>query len=91
MPYVPKADRQPYQQAVNAIAQQIPDDRMARPGHMNYVISLLINKVYGEQMRYADHNEIMGVLTCVQDEFYRRFTAPYEDEKIISDGDLTEL
>ena len=55
------------------------------------MISLLIDKVYGADMRYADHNEVMGVLTGVGAEFYRRKTAPYEDEKITSDGDLTDL
>lgn len=91
MPYIPKADRGAYQEAIAEIASKIPDDRMSRAGHMNYVMSLLINRVYGDRMRYADHNEVMGLLSCVQAEFYRRFTAPYEDEKIESDGDLTEL
>lgn len=91
MPYIPKEDRQRYQKALSEIAGLVPIERMTRPGHMNYIISLLIDKVYGPQMRYADHNEVMGVLSCVQEEFYRRYTSPYEDQKIETEGDLTEL
>lgn len=91
MPYIARKDRDQYQQAISELAKLVPPDRMARSGHMNYIISLLIQRVYGESMRYADHNEVVGLLNCVQQEFYRRFTAPYEDEKIEQEGDLTEL
>lgn len=91
MPYIARKDRAPYQRAVNELAALVPGDRTARPGHMNYIISLLIRRVYGESMRYADHNEVVGLLNCVQQEFYRRATVPYEDEKIAQEGDLTDL
>jgi hypothetical protein len=91
MPYINRADRRKYQTLLAELAALIPADAKERPGNMNYVISLLINKVYGEKMRYADHNEVMGVLAGVSQEFYRRFTAPYEDQKIKEQGDLTEL
>lgn len=91
MPYIARKDRAPYQRAVSELAALVPSDRTARPGHMNYIISLLIRRVYGESMRYADHNEVVGLLACVQQEFYRRATAPYEDEKIAAEGDLTDL
>ncbi len=91
MPYINRKDRQQYQDIVKSIAELIPQDRSLRPGHMNYVISLLIEKVYGREMRYADHNEVVGMLTCAAQEFYRRKTAPYEDKKIKDEGDLHEL
>ena len=91
MPYIKRSERQQYQQAVSELARLIPQDRMARPGHVNYVVSLLIEKVYGKAMRYADHNEAMGALSCIAQELYRRKTAPYEDLKIREEGDLSEL
>lgn len=91
MPYIPTKDRGQYQNAINELAALIPEDRMARPGHMNYIISLLIERVYGQSLRYADHNEVVGMLNCVAEEFYRRKTAPYEDIKIESDGDLDKF
>ncbi len=91
MPYIKRSDRKQYQSIITELAALIPEDRMSRPGHMNYCVSLLIEKVYGNSMRYADHNEVVGVLHCIVDEFYRRKTAPYEDLKIKEEGDLGEL
>ena len=91
MPYIPKSDRAQYQAALDEIAKLVPEDRASRAGHMNYVVSLLIEKVYGKEMRYADHNEVVGVLQCISYEFYRRKTAPYEDAKVKSEGDLSAL
>lgn len=91
MPYIKRSERKQYQEAVSALAALIPQDRMARPGHANYVFSLLLEKIYGTELRYADHNEVMGVLAGVTMEFYRRKTAVYEDLKIKEEGDLTEL
>lgn len=91
MPYIKKADRVPYQDAINELARMVPGDRESRPGHMNYIVSRLIQKVYGDKMRYCDYNEVMGFLQGVNLEFYRRQAAPYEDTKIVSEGDLHEL
>jgi len=91
MPYINRADRGKYQKLLSELAALVPTDAKERPGNMNYVLSLLIHKVYGTKMRYADHNEVMGMLSGVNQEFYRRFTAPYEDKKIEEQGDLPEL
>ncbi len=91
MPYISRSERKQYQEVLSALAEIIPKDRMLRPGHINYIVSLLIEKVYGTQLRYADHNEVVGVLNCIALEFYRRKTAPYEDIKIEEEGDLTDL
>jgi hypothetical protein len=91
MPYISRSERKQYQEVLNALSEIIPKDRMLRPGHMNYIVSLLIEKVYGTQLRYADHNEVVGVLNCIALEFYRRKTVPYEDLKIAEEGDLTDL
>ncbi|MDZ4786813.1 MAG: hypothetical protein SGJ02_12135 [bacterium] len=88
MPYIKRESRKQYQNSVSEIARLVPLDAMERPGHMNYIVSLLIEKVYGKNMRYAQHNEVVGVLNCIQQEFYRRKTVPYEDQKIESEGDL---
>lgn len=91
MPYISRSERKQYQEVLSNLAEIIPNDRMLRPGHINYIVSLLIEKVYGTQLRYADHNEVVGVLNCIALEFYRRKTAPYEDIKIEEEGDLTDL
>ena len=91
MPYIARKDRAQYQDPIKQLAVLVPADRTIRPGHINYVVSLLLEKVYGKKLRYADHNEVIGVLNCIAAEFYRRKTAPYEDIKIGDEGDLDEL
>lgn len=91
MPYIKRQSRAQYQNIISELGKLIPSDPMERPGHINYVVSLLIEKVYGKNLRYAHHNEVVGVLNCIVAEFYRRKTVPYEDEKIKSEGDLDQI
>lgn len=92
MPYIKAKDRTQYTKEILEISSKIREfynsDPKLRSGHLNYVItSLLLNSVPPIR-RYADYNEIIGVLECVKQEFYRRSVAPYEDEKIKDEGDL---
>lgn len=91
MPYISKEDRPQYQKLLTELSKIVPKDVTKRCGHMNYLISLLIEKVYGEKLRYYEYNEISGLLGCIKDEIYRRKTGPYEDEAIEKNGDLSEL
>lgn len=91
MPYIPKEDRYQYQNLLEELSKIIPQDTTKRCGHMNYVISLLIEKVYGTKLRYFEYNEIKGLLGCIDAEIYRRKTGPYEDKAIEKNGDLSEL
>ena len=75
----------------NEIAYRNRDMHLKKYSSLPPEMILLINKVYGPALRYADHNEVVGLLNCVQQEFYRRFTAPYEDLKIEEQGDLQDL
>ena len=88
MPYIAEEDRVPYRPIIEELAKIVPEDPKRRPGHINYLVSLLIEKVYGKSMRYSDHNEVVGVLDCIKLELYRKKTAPYEDKKIAEEGDL---
>ena len=59
-------------------------------GELNYEIHLLLDnyiQAHGENT-YRTHNDIMGVLECVKQEFYRRMTAPLEDIKMDENGDV---
>jgi hypothetical protein len=59
------------------LAHNVPSDCVGR----------LKNK---KTLNYSDYNEIIGVLECAKMEFYRRLAAPYEDSKIIVNGDVFE-
>jgi len=62
------------------------------PGELNYVITeiilgyIVVNK--RGDISYTTMNEIIGVLECIKQELYRRVLAPYENEKIVLNGDL---
>ncbi len=59
-------------------------------GELNYTITrILLQYLERKGKNYAHINEIMGVLNCVTQEFYRRWAAPYEDQKIQENGDVT--
>jgi hypothetical protein len=56
---------------------------------LNYIITVLCKKYiqdHGES--YQHYNDIIGVLECAKMEFYRRKIVPYEDIKILSNGDV---
>ena len=88
MPYVDNATRQLLEPGLEAVACRIAKIVYTRPGDMNYAISMLIKKVYGEKLKYHECAEVISTLECVKLEFYRRRVAPYEDKKILENGDL---
>jgi hypothetical protein len=55
----------------------------AAKGMLNYTICRLLCKVMKplSGWRYAMMNDMMGVVSCVERELYRRVIAPYEDKK----------
>ena len=79
MPYIPKKRRKEMKRPVCEIHNA---------GELNNVLTLMILDYLPAEPRYQDYNEVMGVLTCMQLEFYRRLVAPYEDRKRIENGDL---
>lgn len=58
------------------------------PGTLNYIITRLCHWWLGDNPNYAKYNELIGVLECAKMELYRRKVAPYEDKKIIENGDV---
>lgn len=62
--------------------------RPQTPGELNFLISSLCNTYLDEEPRYADINEVVGVLECAKLELYRRVAAPYEDIACANNGDV---
>lgn len=89
MPYIKPDQRPPLDEVVRALP------RIGSPGELNYLLTRILIKyikdknVIGE-VTYTNCNEAVGVLGCVGLELYRRVVAPYEDEKIIENGDLID-
>ncbi len=71
------------------------DDGFLEPqtaGELNYAITqLVIRFLYaGRRLApsYTDFNDAIGALECAKLELYRRKIAPYEDTKMIENGDV---
>ena len=59
-------------------------------GELNYAITKLVDEYLIRKggIRYANLNEVIGVLECAKLELYRRVAAPYEDKKVAESGDV---
>jgi len=83
MPYIPQKDR-------NNVLQR--DFRTA--GELNYFITcacldyMMLDATDEWDVGYTTYNEIIGVLECAKQEFYRRMVAKYEDNKCTINGDV---
>jgi hypothetical protein len=94
MPYIPQIRREKInsklQELILAIKQL--DDKELRDldGDLNYSITKLILGVLEleEKPKYTKFNTAIGILESVKLELYRRFVAPYENEKILENGDI---
>jgi hypothetical protein len=97
MPYIVKEKREQVDAQlgylIDAIIDASDNSVLTLPGILNYCITRLIKTTYKlvtgkEKLSYADHNSAVGMLECAKQEFYRRNTAPYEDEKALENGDV---
>jgi hypothetical protein len=85
-PYIKKTEREKFRNEINCLNQRIEN-----VGDLNYVITkLLLGYVHNNGEKYKTYNDVMGVMNCSNQEFYRRFISIYEDKKIadIENGDI---
>lgn len=92
MPYIEKKDREIYDPQIDALIDQLTHfgaNSAPTVGHVNYIISKLIWGIFRKNgPSYTGGNNLIGVLECVKQEFYRRQLAEYEDKKIKENGDI---
>lgn len=82
MPYIKKEDRKKFNSAIDSLNPN-------NSGELNYVITRLAHNYIKEKgLRYANMNEVVGVIESAKLEFYRKVVAPYEEKKIEDNGDI---
>lgn len=85
MPYIDQQCRKKFDE----ILEDIQYVGVETAGELNYLISkICLTYLDRHGKRYQYMNDIMGALTGVQAELYRRVIAPYEDLKIAESGDI---
>ena len=85
MPYIKFNDRRKFLKHINQFGNKIED-----AGELNFIISTICGKFLIEKgINYTNYNTVIGAIESAKLEFARMF-APYEDSKIVSNGDLQE-
>jgi len=83
MPYIKSEDRPKFDKYLTTLPT------IENVGELNYFITqVLKNYMFEEGECYQTHNNIVGALECIKQEWYRRFTAEYEEKKIKDNGDI---
>ena len=87
MPYISPANRPKFDAGLALLKEELGKSGYD-PGELNYVISCLLYDGFAANPRYAEANKLLGVMEAAKLEFYRRKVAPYEDTKIVENGDV---
>ena len=68
------------------------DTYPADAGELNYIITTIVQKYFQHNGgRYQQINDVVGALEGAKLEFYARVVRPYEDSKILENGDVMSI
>jgi len=84
MPYIKEERRKSFRTLIKRLAGGILNE-----GEMNYVVFKIMKEwidIHGKN--YKNLSSCISALENSKLEFYRRCVGPYEDEKIIENGDI---
>ncbi|MEM2367012.1 MAG: hypothetical protein QXQ50_02115 [Candidatus Bathyarchaeia archaeon] len=87
MPYIKPERRPELDKIIEQILifmQKLPNRE--RDGCLNYLFTKTLKTLF--KPSYFNYERIMGLLSCIQQEFYRRWISPYEDSKMKEHGDV---
>lgn len=92
MPYISQATKKILDPTINDLALKVSTlsggTLESEAGTLNYTITKLILRLFPERARYWQYALVKGVLSDIQDEFYRRKTVAYENQMIAEKGDV---
>lgn len=82
MPYIKKEDRK----QMDEVVKDMVNKGVEPDGKLNYVLFKLCKD--SVKQSYNNYKNYIAELTECSEEIRRRFLAPYEDNKIIENGDV---
>jgi hypothetical protein len=85
MPYITQELREKIKPHIEKFWNDCP---ISTPGELNYLITQLLERYRNAHYSYAKFNEIIGIIECAKQEYYRRMIAMYEDAKCEENGDV---
>jgi hypothetical protein len=87
MPYISQDDRPQIDELLKPLIEHLRSLPLeAQDGALNYTVTKALKQLY--EPKYFNYNRAMGVLSSIQAEWYRRDVGPYEDKKIVENGDV---
>lgn len=88
MPYITSEDRAALEIFLEDLISSMEDTEMTA-GTMNYLFTRLAHAYLdSKELNYQHINDMIGALEGAKQELYRRVAVPYEDKKIIENGDV---
>lgn len=85
MPYIKQSQRQ----NLSYLTEALKDGTIDNAGELNYILTkMCIDYLEHSAPGYQSYNDVIGALEGAKLEMYRRRVAPYEDKKIIENGDV---
>lgn len=89
MPYIPKKRREEILRFEHDPRDEEGRTTPKTSGELNFLLTNSCLSYLAEKgLSYTTINEIVGALECAKQEFYRRVAIPYEEKKIIINGDV---
>ena len=83
MPYIKDENNRRGQ--LDSIVRLMQTLRVSPKGDLNYILFKFAKTIVPS---YNNYKELIGELDCCAKEIYRRLVAPYENKKIIENGDV---
>jgi hypothetical protein len=88
MPYLNQANKSAWDDDLKPLLTGL-EYGTPKAGDLNYIFTMLaLAFVRSKGLSYASLNETLGAFECAKLEFYRRAAGPYEDKKIVENGDV---
>jgi hypothetical protein len=91
MPYIKEEIREKFYNEITHLSDKLIDnseDKDRLCGNLNYCFSVIMDKILENEKNYSMINCLIGSLECCKLELYRRIASPYEDVKIVENGDV---
>jgi len=89
VPYITESRRRKIGPYITPLFNELIDDGgPVDDGEMNYVITRLLMHWWTINPCYARISDILGCLSAVAREFYRKVAVPYENDKAAENGEV---
>lgn len=88
MPYITQESREKIDYEIDALIAAL-GRRGWKEGELNYSLYRILLAWFENEPRYHTICSIMGTLTCVAQEFYRKVAGPYEQTAEKKNGPVT--